>query len=261
VTLRLVFTAILLMFLVAACGGDGAVTDSTEGPSSSTLGSVPSTTVTTVVTTTMDSTTTTTTLPATTTSTIAGRVVQFGPALDDVLGVVGVRHDDTLNLRVGPGVSEPVLDTVEPTFGHLVAKGQTRMLPNGSLWIEVDHAGVVGWVHLSFVAYIGSVHDATAFVVAALGEYPTTTSMEEMALMVAGVFAFTESASRVVMTVEPTMGDLGEVTYDVVGLEDDATFGFRLHVLGQTVSDGLSLHSVERTELCARGVAEDGFCI
>lgn len=63
------------------------------------------------------------------------------------------------------------------------------------------------------------------------------------------------------MSVAPTMGDLGEVTYDVIGLGDDATLGYRLHVFGQAVSDGISLHSVERTALCTRGVTTDGLCV
>jgi hypothetical protein len=63
------------------------------------------------------------------------------------------------------------------------------------------------------------------------------------------------------MTVEPAVGDLGEVTYDVIGLGDDAVFGFRLHVFGQPGAGGdFSLKSVERTILCGRGVS-DGLCV
>lgn len=263
--LRVLITGFLLASLAVACGGDGTgsdtVADGTVAPSSTADVTVSSTTVAATTVTTTVAVSTTTTLPMTTTSTIAGTVIQIAPSLGDVVGVVGVRHDDTLNLRAGPGIGEPVVKTAEPTFDHLVAKGQTRVLPNGSVWIEVDHTGVVGWTHLSFVAYLGGVDDATALVVAALGEYPTTTSMEGMGLLAAGVFASAEPRSRVVLTVAPTMGDLGEVTYDVIGLGDDATLGYRLHVFGQTVGDGLSLYSVERTALCNRGVTADGLCL
>jgi hypothetical protein len=260
----LLLKAAALALVVAACAA-GTVTGDTDAPSPSTSDAVVSATATTTTaglsSTTLPTTTTTTTLPATTTSTLAGTEVQIGPANGDVLGVVGVRHDDALNLRSGPGIDARIIDTIAPTLEHLVATGNTRLLPNGSLWINVDHNGTVGWVHLAFVAYPGSTDDATALVVAALGEIPTASSMEELGLVVAGVFASTDPPSRIVMTVIPTPGDFGEVTYDVIGLGDDATLGYRLHVFGQVVDDVLGLHSVERTELCARGVTEDGLCV
>lgn len=215
----------------------------------------------TVTTTSTTTTSTTTTMAPTTTSALAGIDLKIGPWEGDTVGVVGAQHDDMLNLRAGPGRDAPVIGIVEPMFEELVAKGQTRLHPDGSLWINVDSEGEIGWVHLSHVAWIGAVDDATALVPAALGEYPTTNSMEEMGLMVAGVFAAADPASRIVMTVPPTMGDFGEVTYDVIGLGDDATLGYRLHVFGQVVSDGLSFHSVERTALCVRGATPDGLCI
>ena len=258
----LLLKAAALALVVAACAA-GTVTGDTEAPSPSTTDAVVSSTATTTTTGLSSTTlpTTTTTLPATTTSTLAGTEVQIGPANGDVLGVVGVRHDDALNLRSGPGIDARIIDTIDPTFGHLVATGSTRLLSNGSLWINVDHNGTVGWVHIAFVAYPGSTDDATAIVVAALGEIPTASSMEELGLVVAGVFASTDPPSRIVMTVMPTAGDFGEVTYDVIGLGDDATLGYRLRVFGQVVDDVLGLHSVERTDLCARGVTEDGLCV
>ena len=264
---RLLLTAAALALLVGSCSS-GTVTGDTAAPSSTTVVALPPTTATTKAgasSTTLPTTTTTivptTTLPATTTPTLAGMGVQFGPAKGDVLGVVGVRYDDVLNLRSGPGIDAPTIDIVDPTFEHLIAMGQTRLLPSGSLWIDVDHAGTVSWVHLSFVAYIGSVDDATALVVATLGEIPTASSMEELGLLVARVFASTDPPSRIVMTVMPTAGDFGEVTYDVIGLGDDAMLGYRLHVFGQVVDDVLGLHSVERTDLCARGVTQDDLCV
>jgi hypothetical protein len=70
-----------------------------------------------------------------------------------------------------------------------------------------------------------------------------------------------EVPSTVTVTVEPTVGDQGEVTYDVVGPGDDSIAGFRLHIIGQPDGDGFSLISVERTYLCHwfRGVSE-GLC-
>ena len=66
--------------------------------------------------------------------------------------------------------------------------------------------------------------------------------------------------SDIVIVVAPTVGDLGTVTYDVVGLGDDSVRGLRLLVFGEPVSDGFSLKSVERTLLCGRGLFE-GLCV
>jgi hypothetical protein len=61
--------------------------------------------------------------------------------------------------------------------------------------------------------------------------------------------------------VAPSVGDLGEVTYDVIGLGDDAVRGLRLHVFGQPIDEGFSLKTVEMTALCGRGADDDGGCI
>ncbi|HUL99472.1 MAG TPA: hypothetical protein VLU24_08665, partial [Mycobacterium sp.] len=69
--------------------------------------------------------------------------------------------------------------------------------------------------------------------------------------------------SRATVTVAPTtVGDLGEVTYDVVGFPDDAIAGERLHILG-TPGDRFTLEKVEATSLCRRGVSGDspGLCV
>lgn len=58
------------------------------------------------------------------------------------------------------------------------------------------------------------------------------------------------------------MADLGEVTYDVMVLGDDALCGVRLHVFGQPSAsgEGFVLENVEQTLLCGRALA-DGLCV
>ena len=62
------------------------------------------------------------------------------------------------------------------------------------------------------------------------------------------------------VTVAPSVGDLGEVTYDVIGLGDDSVRGYRLHVFGEGLGagGGFYLKSVEARVLCARGVTAGG---
>ena len=64
-----------------------------------------------------------------------------------------------------------------------------------------------------------------------------------------------------VVTVDgPHQGDVADVTVDVVGFGDDSVLGTRVHVVAGSAAGGLTVTSVERTLLCARGTA-DGRCI
>ena len=103
--------------------------------------------------------------------------------------------------------------------------------------------------------------NATAEVVGLLGEVPTADTMEALGLIVAESQASTDPVSFIVISVAATVDGLGEVTYDVIGLGDDAVYGYRLHVIGEPVTDGFSLRTVERTFLCNRGVDDDELCV
>ena len=61
-----------------------------------------------------------------------------------------------------------------------------------------------------------------------------------------------EITPLIVPVVAPTAGDLGEVTYDVVGLADDSTRALRIHVFGQPDDggEGFTLKSAEETGMC-----------
>lgn len=262
---------VILTLLLAACGDDiGASSTSSTSSTSPTATSAPSPTTTTPMvsttatlpaTTTTAGATTTTTSPGTTTATgLAGEPIDFGPAEGDVLMVIGVRHDDVLNLRAGPGTNQSILDEIPPTFDDLVAEGNTRQLP-ASFWIEVDYEGTLGWVSLSFIGYEGDTTDETSTVISELGDTPVESTMTALGERVASVFASNEEpVSDIVQVTSATTADLGEVTYDVVGLADDAVRGVRIHVFAQQDSGGYALKSVEVTTLCGRGVDEDRLC-
>ena len=57
------------------------------------------------------------------------------------------------------------------------------------------------------------------------------------------------------------VGDLGEVTYDVIGFPDDSVTGVRLHVFGEPSGNGFVLRTVESTTLCARGATGGRLCL
>lgn len=208
----------------------------------------------------------TTTVPPTTsstTTTLPGEASHFGPAAGQVVGVVGVAHDDVLNVRQGPGARYEIVTTLDPLAHDVVGTGRNRFIP-AAFWSEVESNGVVGWVNQGFIAYLGTVDDATSRIVDDLGGIPEAETMLELGTIVAESLATSqEGGSRIVMVVAPTVGDVGEVTFDVIGLADDSQYGLRVHVFGQPTDggDGFSLMSAEETALCGRGVTEEGFCI
>ena len=240
---RAAFIAIVVAIVAGGCGG-ADVADTTTTTSTT----QPDTTTTTVE-------PTTTTAPDTTTS-LPGEPIIIGPQAGDVLAVVGVAHDDVLNVRAAPGIDQPVIDELAPLTFDVVALGNARALPR-SIWYEVETDEGIGWANGSFFGYLGVTTDETADVVDLLGEVPAAETMLDLGMIVAEALASDEPPSRIVMSVAPTVGDLGEVTYDVVGIGDDSVLGFRLHVFGtpDESGEGFVLKSVEQTVLCGRGLS------
>jgi hypothetical protein len=109
---------------------------------------------------------------------------------------------------------------------------------------------------------LGGVDDLNSFVVSELGQIPQAETMLDLGLIVANTFGDVDIGSDVVVSVAPTVGDLGGITYDVLGLGDDSFGGYRLHIFGQPNDSGevFSLIGVEATSLCQRGVS-DGLCV
>ena len=168
--------------------------------------------------------------------------------------VIGVAHDDVLNLRAGPGIDAEIVGEIPPTFEELVAMGNTRELSR-SFWIEVEYEAVRGWVNLTYIGYQGSVTDETAHVVDELNGYPANPTMTGLAEEVTAVYAQDEEPGSAMVQVTPVSeGDLFEVTYDVIGLADDSIRGLRLHIFAEETADGFRLRTVEMTLICGRGV-------
>ena len=238
--------------VLGSCGSPGGET-TTAPPTASTT----ATTSTTQAPTSTASSTSTTTDEG-----LPGEPIDFGPQAGDQLAVVGVAHDDILNHRAGPGTDSEVIGRLAPTETELIATGRARALPE-SIWFEVEVDGVTGWVSSAYVGYLGLTDDATAEVIAALEDTPGAETMADLGLIVAESMASEDPPSRIVMSVRPTVGDLGEATYDVVGLGDDALRGVRLHVFGDPAEGGEAfvLSNVERTLICGRGVTDDGLCV
>lgn len=176
------------------------------------------------------------------------------------MSVVGVAHDDVLNLRAAPGADQTILDGIPPTYDTVLALGETRTLP--AFWTRVEFEGTVGWVNLSYLAYAGPTSDVTAQLLIQTGGSLEAETMTKLGAWVAEAMASDDPPSDILLVVPESLGDLGEVTYDVIGIGDDAVRGFRLHVFGTPTESGFSLKAVESTDFCdpTRGVSEDGLC-
>jgi hypothetical protein len=227
--------------VLVACSADEAVITTTSSTSTST--------------------TTTTIPPTTTTTTLPGEPIDLFPEAGDILAVVGVSFDSELNVRAAPGTDQEVLMRLHPLTDDVVSTGEERQLPD-SIWYEITVDEVTGWASSAYLAWIGDTSDATSEIIELLGETPRAETMLDLGLIVAESQASDEPASRIRVAKSPTVRDLGEVTYDVVGLGDDALFGLRLTVFGtpDDSGDSFTLKTVESTSLCGRGPSAEGLC-
>ena len=217
---------------------------------------------------------------------LPGEAFEFGPPAGAALAVVGVSHDSVLNVRDVPNgeivarldnemnvSGQPVVYVRRPDSDGLIATldlnrgviatGNTRRLPT-TIWHEIRMGDAVGWASSAFLSPLGATRDATAQIVAALGETPAAPTPAELGRVVAEAVASDEPPSRIVVSGAPVIGDLAEVTFDVLGLPDDAVRGFRLHIFAQQDSGSgpFALKTVESTTICDsyRGVSEEGLC-
>ena len=254
---------VVAALLLAGCADDGEPVSTEAG-----VTTVEPTTTSTTTTTAASSTTTSTSAlaPGATTApgSLPGERLDLFPYEGDELAVVAVAADDTLNLRAGPGVEFDVVAELEPTAG-VVATGHNRSIEGGGIWVEVTATGTTGWANSAYLAHLGATDDVTSQIVSA-GDRPRAETMldlgNEVARLRAGPDAEGEPRLQVVVVDGPSVGDLGEVTVDVVGFADDAVLGERLRVFGQPDPGGesFSLRTVEATTLCRRGVS-DGLCV
>lgn len=260
--------AVAIAALVVAVGnsdGDDVVADepaptaATSAPVATAPTPIPTTTIGTVQ-----------TLPPAPTTTAGQQVVTATTAADTeagegaepplVLAVVGIGYDSTLNVREEPGGQ--IVAKLDSTSTGIVPTG-TMQVVSDVLWYEVHAAGVLGWVSGDYVTPLGATVDTTTEIVARLGQTPSAANLTALGRAVAAAVASEEPESRVRVSGEPTVGELSEVTMDVVGQPDDSIRGFRLRVFATRNSDGtFTLRNVEGTLMCYidRGVSAQGLC-
>ncbi|MDH3306768.1 MAG: hypothetical protein OEO77_04530 [Acidimicrobiia bacterium] len=139
-----------------------------------------------------------------------------------------------------------------------VATGRARALTR-SIWYEVTVDGVTGWASFTYLGFIGDTYDITS---SFLDSAPAAVSMSALGKFIAAEYAADQPSARVVRSLTPSIGDLGEVTFDITRFSDDSMAAVRLHVLGtpHDSGDGFVLKSVEATIYCRRGVDANRQC-
>lgn len=194
---------------------------------------------------------------------LPGERVEIHPYAGARLAVVGVAADDKLHVRTGPGVEFDVAFDLHPLATHATATGHNRSVSDGGFWSELTAGGRTGWANAAFLLQPGQVTDVTAASFPTPADRPKADSMEDLGRAVARVRATDEPTARIVVVDGPTVGDLGEITVDVIGLGDDAQGGERLKIFAEPrpASPRFTVRTVEATALCSRAVAPDGLCV
>ena len=180
-----------------------------------------------------------------------GDVIEFGPREGDEIAVVGVAYDDTLNVRIAPGIEFDVIDTLAPD-ANMTAGGENRLLTN-SFWVEIDAADGKGWVNEAFVGFLGVTRSVDLNTIDVL----PASSAEQFGFSVAETFASTDPVSTIALV------DVSDsvVTFDVLGLGDDALKGLRLTVATTEIDEGFTISGLQEQAICSRGLAPDLKCV
>ncbi len=198
---------------------------------------------------------------------LPGTPAAFGPTEGTRLGVIGVTHDDWLNLRevpngqivatlsirIGNSAAEgPSLLVREPdAVGHLAtldivgltATGRSRQLTT-STWHEIQAGPVIGWASSNYLAPFapGQVQDVTSEVAFGIGSEAEAATLRELTDVVVAEFASQADPVSRVRTVAPPSVFEGvvEIAVDVVGLPDDSVRGYRLTIAADAAGDWLA---------------------
>lgn len=195
---------------------------------------------------------------------LPGERVEIYPYEGARLAVVGVAADDKLEVRSGPGVDFDVVFELGPLAMNATATGHNRSVGQGSFWSQIVADGRTGWANTAFLLQPGQVTDITAALFPTPGARPKAETMGELGQVVGRRRASAaDPASTIVVVDGPTVGDLGEITVDVIGLGDDAQGGERLKIFAEPGPPGarFTVRTVEATALCSRGVTQDGLCV
>ena len=198
---------------------------------------------------------------------LPGTPAAFGPAAGTRLGVIGVSHDDWLNVRDVPNgevVASLTLQLspqspsesavlvrdadAEAAFARIgvaavTATGRTRNLAT-STWHEIQAGPITGWASSNYLAPLSpdARLDITDQVTAGIGGTKTAETFTALVDRIVATIASDEPPSRVRTVFAPdALGELLEVVIDIVGQPDDSVRGYRLLIVAEMAADASAL--------------------
>ncbi|MEM7340358.1 MAG: hypothetical protein AAF467_16995 [Actinomycetota bacterium] len=197
-----------------------------------------------------------------TTTELPGTPFDIGPPAGEPLDVVGVRFDDSLNFREGPGVNFPIVDDVPSLAAtpEIVSAGEGRLLDQ-SAWWRVTVGGADAWASFRFLGVLGNTESLLADLDPAIASLETA-DVQDLITAVAESRGGGGPEPRITQVQEPAGLAGGQTSYvvDVLDLGDDALAGERLSITVEEGPGGFTLVGLERTFICNRGVS-DGLCL
>lgn len=138
------------------------------------------------------------------------------------------------------------------------------------MWLFIDADGEQGWIAPDLIGFLGPVDDRISWFVSFYAGYRDELTIEELGETLATAHAASvQELSGNTLVPETRQVKVGvvdsvaEVTFDVIGSNDNASLGVRLHVSADASADQTSftLRNVERTTICGRGLSASEDCL
>lgn len=177
--------------------------------------------------------------------------------------------DGGLNVRAEAGIEHAILTTI-PRSGELITTGGCVPFSTVDWWeVTTSDSSLTGWVSSRFLSDLPVFNPGLG---AAINDPDnvglTGETVEEILQQIADSYDFDEDLEITEVDVEglDAQGFIG--TYDLTGLKDDASNGYRvaINIFVERTPDGEEVTGyrtlgVTNFALCTRGVTEDGLCI
>ena len=192
------------------------------------------------------------------TSTTVGTLIDpdewlYLPIAGSVVAVVGVEHWDILEIHQDPGVSSPLVGTLDPLDDTVVALGYARQLPQSIWWCISWNGGSGAWassIYLSRMADPYQSFDSSSWIGL------TAQNLEDFLSDVENQYqrpATSEGGPmRIVISELDYINNV--ISIDVIGFLDDSLLGARLTFSTSLQSDGsLIIDDAQFRGMCRRG--------
>jgi len=175
------------------------------------------------------------------------------PTAGSVVAVVGVEHSDILEIHEDPGVSSPLVGTLDPLDDTVVALGYARQLPQSIWWCISWGGGSEAWassIYLSRMADPYQSFDPGVWVGL------TAQNLEDFLSDVENEYQRPATSEGGPMSIVISELDYvnNVISIDVIGFLDDSLLGARLTFSTSLQSDGsLMIDDAQFRAMCRRG--------